>query len=819
MIIYKKPMQLNQKYHFTSKANTLLFLQNRLKNSKIEKILKFTVAEWNNDYTKILHLINEFFGTDKIIVRSSAIGEDSYEKSEAGNYATVQNVNSLSNVEIKKAILQVINSYTIKKNKNPSNQIFIQKQITNIKTSGVIFTRDPNIGAPYYIINFEEGATTDGVTKGQAGNTIKIFRKTNFNSIPKKWRNLLRSITEIETILSSDYLDIEFGINQHHEVIIFQVRPLTSIQKSINNFDENISKLISQNKEQFLNLNRSKHVLGDKTIFSDMSDWNPAEIIGNNPHPLDYSLYNYLIMEKSWHQGRTSIGYENVNPYPLMTRFGNKPYVDVRGSFNSLIPNNIKKRIKQKLIKFYLNKLANNPHLHDKVEFEILFTCYEIGIDSRLKELELYNFTKSDLIELKKSLMGFTNKIINQFPKLSKQSQNFMLKMKKNRLKIKSIAQNTQNHTIILSLVHNLLKDCKTYGAIHFSTMARIAFVGSILLKSLRKRGYLKPEFVDNFMNSLVTPLSDIQNDLDRYINNQISKKEFLEKYGHLRPGTYDITAFRYDMQKKFFDNIKFLKQTRKSQQFVDNNKTAKILKKHGLNFDNIKFFDFVKQSLTQREELKFEFTKNLSDVLELIVKAGNILGFTRNELAYLDIETILNNKSKNKKCLQAIWAKKISSNKKKWKINNFLILPPLIFSIQDFEIIKFYLSKPNFITRKSITSDLVILNNLDKTAHDIENKIVIIENADPGYDWIFTKNPSGLVTKYGGVASHMAIRCAEIDLPAAIGCGEILFEKLKWSSKILLDCKNEQIIILEYEKEDEYVEEKKILKSLGYIK
>jgi phosphoenolpyruvate-protein kinase (PTS system EI component) len=96
---------------------------------------------------------------------------------------------------------------------------------------------------------------------------------------------------------------------------------------------------------------------------------------------------------------------------------------------------------------------------------------------------------------------------------------------------------------------------------------------------------------------------------------------------------------------------------------------------------------------------------------------------------------------------------------------------------------------------------------------------VVIIENADPGYDWIFTKNPAGLITKYGGVASHMAIRCAEIELPAAIGCGEILYDKLVESSKIRLDCVNEQIMILEHNIEDEYTEEKNILKSLGYIK
>ena len=128
-------------------------------------------------------------------------------------------------------------------------------------------------------------------------------------------------------------------------------------------------------------------------------------------------------------------------------------------------------------------------------------------------------------------------------------------------------------------------------------------------------------------------------------------------------------------------------------------------------------------------------------------------------------------------------------------------------------------LDKEYFTTNKNDSKK--IKENLDKikTTHKLENKIILLEHADPGYDWIFTRNPSGLITKYGGVASHMSIRCSEIGLPAAIGCGEIIFEAINNASKVLLDCKNQQIIILKQEKMDEFMEEKKVLKSLGYIK
>ena len=72
-----------------------------------------------------------------------------------------------------------------------------------------------------------------------------------------------------------------------------------------------------------------------------------------------------------------------------------------------------------------------------------------------------------------------------------------------------------------------------------------------------------------------------------------------------------------------------------------------------------------------------------------------------------------------------------------------------------------------------------------------------MLENADPGFDFIFSFKISGLITKYGGANSHMTIRCNELNIPAAIGCGETIFEQIKQSKKINLNCKNLVIRVL----------------------
>jgi phosphoenolpyruvate-protein kinase (PTS system EI component) len=75
--------------------------------------------------------------------------------------------------------------------------------------------------------------------------------------------------------------------------------------------------------------------------------------------------------------------------------------------------------------------------------------------------------------------------------------------------------------------------------------------------------------------------------------------------------------------------------------------------------------------------------------------------------------------------------------------------------------------------------------------------KIILIEGADPGFDWIFAHRIAGLITKHGGANSHMAIRCAELDLPAAIGCGEQLFTRFCQTAEVKLDCASEHILTL----------------------
>ena len=122
-------------------------------------------------------------------------------------------------------------------------------------------------------------------------------------------------------------------------------------------------------------------------------------------------------------------------------------------------------------------------------------------------------------------------------------------------------------------------------------------------------------------------------------------------------------------VEEKFFENVKFLKRKNISKILIDENILTKILENHGLKFNNISFLNFIKEAIIQREKLKFEFTKNLSDAIELIAEVGNKLEFSRNDLSYLDINIIFRSENKSILNIKSEWSKKIFHEKTLFKI------------------------------------------------------------------------------------------------------------------------------------------------------
>ena len=198
---------------------------------------------------------------------------------------------------------------------------------------------------------------------------------------------------------------------------------------------------------------------------------------------------------------------------------------------------------------------------------------------------------------------------------------------------------------------------------------------------------------------------------------------------------------------------------------------------------------DYVQTATAGREYGKFVFTRSVSEMLELIASFGELHGLSRDEMSHVSISDLLDVITKSSEgSIEERLRNIAEAEAEKHVLSAAIRLPQVLFDEAGVHVVPFQVSHPNFITHKKITAACVYLST-EQEAPSLKDKIVIIENADPGFDWIFSQHIGGLITKYGGANSHMAIRCAEFGIPAAIGCGEQRFEVFLSANQILLDC------------------------------
>lgn len=772
-----------------TKSQMLLYLK---KNIEFINILPILVVKSDDIKNKLEEVIDEIvdFSNDKpIIVRSSSSQEDSLEFSNAGKFESILNVKP-NYSEIKKALINVYESYMTQKNE----EILVQPMLQDIKKSGVVFTADMDTFADYYTVNYFEGDNSAAVTGGGVDDlkTFIFYKHSNLEVVDSDIENLFNICKEIEKKLNNGALDIEFAITDEGKVYIFQVRPIASGKKEMTK-KYDLGMPLQRIYKKIKKLSQSHpFLLGNTTYFGVMPDWNPAEILGVRPKKLSISLYKELITDNVWAHQRYDYGYRDLTMHPLMVSFCGIPYIDTRITFNSFIPQNLNKVISEKLVNFYLCKLKKSPKYHDKIEFEIVYSCYYFGLSKKLEELKNYGFNENELKRIEFALLELTNKIIDPKEGLYKKDILKAEILEKNYNKI------IESDISKIDKIYWLIEECKAYGTLPFAGVARAAFIAVQFLRSFVDSGIIDKDTHDNYLNSLYTINKKMNLDLKKYYDAKLSRKEFLDKYGHIRPGTYDIMSKRYDEAfDEYFGNNLCLEINNTclinefSKEIMD--KIQIELEQNGLLVSAAELMQFIKEAIEGREYLKFIFTKLVSKILQLIEELGNRVGIKKEDMSYLDISVIkqlyVDLYTGN---IRDMFLENIKNNKLQHDNALQIKLPSIIVNPED--VYGFYLlnEEPNFITQKNITANIV---KMDDKNIDCRGKIVFIQSADPGYDFLFSKNISGLVTQFGGVNSHMAIRCAELGIPAVIGVGENNYKE--WSSYkiITIDCLKKQVI------------------------
>lgn len=136
---------------------------------------------------------------------------------------------------------------------------------------------------------------------------------------------LLSAVRELEALFESNALDIEFA--QAEDGILYILQVLTLVLREPGKDLARQGEVLKRIYDYLKRADGPKpHLFGRKALYSVMTDWNPAEIIGIRPKPLALSLYKNLITDGTWAYQRADYGYKDLRSFVSTDIFTEEEY-------------------------------------------------------------------------------------------------------------------------------------------------------------------------------------------------------------------------------------------------------------------------------------------------------------------------------------------------------------------------------------------------------------------------------------------------------------------------------------------------------------
>jgi glutamine kinase len=751
---------------FGTKAETLERLAPLLRTAAVLPRVRIEAAGWAADRAGELDRVGaQPWSAAPLVVRSSALVEDAVTGTQAGRFHSALGVTGRA--ALAAAVDAVLASYGVA---DPADQVLVQPMLIGAVRAGAACSCDPATGAPYHVVSWSEGADTAAVTTGSAG--IRTWYGVAGDPAvtpPPELAGVVALLAEVVALTGNDRVEIEFGIAADGGLHLFQARPLAVAAPPA---AEAHPALLARVRADHAAAGGRPGVLGSRPLYGVMPDWNPAEIIGVRPRRLAASLYRRLVTDRAWAQARHRYGYRDLRGVPLLVELGGLPYIDVRASFSSLVPAAVGDRLAGELVDHYLDRLAAAPRLHDKVEFEIVLSCAGFDLPARLDGLAAAGFGAADRAELAGALRGLTNALLRPDPVWRADLD----RVARLAAEPPALAAGPPSGPAIGALLDRAVAD----GSEPFAGLARAGFVAVQLLDGLVAAGALTAADRAALLAGLNTVAGELRADLRR-----LDRAEFLRRYGHLRPGTYDLLSPRYDEDPdRYFDWAARAGAEPPPAPFAPTAGQAlrieELLGRAGLESDAAGLLDFVTAAIRGREWAKFVFTRVLSDALVLTGRLGAALGLTADDMSHVPVDTVTDPAADRAALLAAA-----AAGRQAHADAAVIALPPLIRSAAELSGFEVPESDPTFVTRHRVRGRVADIDAGDPP----EGAVAFITSGDPGYDWLLARGVTGLVTAYGGVNSHMAIRAHELDIPAVIGIGEARLRRCLAAGAVEIDC------------------------------
>ncbi len=731
---------------------------------------------WTCIKEQIIHLKEQNIG-HYFAVRSSALVEDSTQASFGGQFETVLNIKTES--DLKNAILKVrksrsserVISYSKAKGIDIKHEMAVIIQIMiEPMISGVLFTCDPVTGSRTRMVGNLHHGIGEQLVSGEVNavefSIERINRIYNGPLVFKKFAmKLFKLSVKIEKKLGFPQ-DIEWGIEKN-KVFILQSRPITTFL----DYDPITAVWNSTFKGDFL--------------------W--AYTMVGEVHPEIVTPSTYTV----W-QALYSLG---VGDIKTIGNINGRLYANL-SLLNTLYRKIMRKSKEESLkdIKLELGKIPDQmtdiPVLPKKTR-EIIFDILPTAIKVRTKQRGLKRNHKKIIATAFDRIKTLENQI-----------------------------QNTSDEQILLDIY------TKKVNPLFFDIVQLLAAVNDTYFHPFKKlKSEMEEEMGEEYVNTLVSSLGSGSGELaglgpffglSQVDQGKLTREEYIKLYGHRCSNENELAEPRPFEKPNWFDTqyADYKKSSINVEELMERRKAAyeeiwsDIRLKYPKKSKNWrKRLDKILDIQSLRETIRTELTRSIGLIRIFFLKVGELKGIG-NKVFYLTEDELLN-----------VLKGEISSiaflDIRMKAYDELRTFPPFPYFIRGRFDPKIWLKNPNpnyeyFDANSStdmaykhgdeitgfpgsagiVEGKIRFLKSPDDSNQLLDGEILLASTTNIGWTTIFTRCKA-IITDVGAPLSHAAIVARELGIPAVVGCGNATI-RLKTGDKVFLDGNKGIIRILE---------------------
>ncbi|TCO43242.1 pyruvate phosphate dikinase-like enzyme [Dokdonella fugitiva] len=718
------------------KRAMLEWLRPRLRSSRVPEGIGVAHMAWRAARGESLRAIAQRFGNALLAVRSDAAGEDATAGADAGRYRSVLGVVADDADAVARAIDAVFASYA---EAGRHDEAFVQRQVTALQHACVAFTHALPDAAPYYVVSLAGGRRTDAVTRGDADvDTWYVARdRAATVELPDAVRTCLDAVCEVERIAALQACEIELVIDAWGVAWLLQARALPCAQHA-----GHAAIAARRTVEAALAREAVPPLLGM------MPDWNPAELLGEHPRPLARTLFDRLVTRRAWAIGRAALGHA-AGARPLLRFHAGRPYVDVRTSFRSLLPVALDADLGARLVESACARLRAHPHLHDKVEFDVVPAALRFGFEAWFATRHA-GFDAADVAAVAAALREPLRRALDH-------ARTMRLRSGFERdLGLREPAHEP-------ALLAHWLARVELRTAARFAEAARQAFVLEALMRSAVEQQLLDGGILQRLRAAATADrVGDGDDD-------------------HVRAGTFEISA---PARREWTGGPRRPARAMPAPMPTarDAPRLDAALAGLGITIAPAALFAHYAAVLRTRELGKFALARAVSLGLDALGARAHACGVARDDAGWLELDALLDPSAEPRVLHGAIEAAR------RRHAVEAAVAMPLLIDGHCLGVVHHAAGQPNYVGHGRVHGHIARVDATTLPQHVPPGSIIAIASADPGYDWIFMREPAALLTAFGGPNSHMAIRCAAAGVPALLGVGPEAFRRMADAATLAID-------------------------------